>query len=59
MKNAVSFAKAGARAMAKAEKVPKFINNAFKAAKTYFKTRKNDDKKENEKEREKEKESSL
>ena len=59
VKNAVSFAKASARAMAKAEKVPKMINNAFKAAKTFFKTRRNEDKKENEKEREKEKESFL
>ena len=48
VKNAVSFAKAGARAMAKAEKVPKFINNVFKAAKGFFKTKHNEEKKEKE-----------
>ena len=37
MKNAVNFAKAGARAMAKAEKVPKIVSNVLKGAKAFFK----------------------
>ena len=37
VKNALKFSKAGARAMAKANKVQKIISNSFKAAKAYFK----------------------
>ena len=37
VKNALKFSKAGARAMAKANKVQKIVSNSFKAAKAYFK----------------------
>ena len=37
MKNAINFAKAGARAMAKGNKVSNTVKNVFKAAKTFFK----------------------
>ena len=37
LKNAAKFAQAGARAMAKADKVPKFIRTGFKAIKTVLK----------------------
>ena len=41
MKNAVSFAKASARAMAKAEKTQKTIKNIFKAIIGFFKVNRN------------------
>ena len=37
MKNAINFAKAGARAMTKANKVSNTVKNVFKASKTYLK----------------------
>ena len=37
MKNAINYAKAGARAMAKGNKVSNTVKNLFKAAKTFFK----------------------
>ena len=37
MKNAINFAKAGARAMTKANKVSNIVKNVFKASKTFLK----------------------
>ena len=44
MKNAINFAKAGARAMAKGNKVSNTVKNLFKAAKTFFKLGKEENK---------------
>ena len=43
MKNAINFAKAGARAITKANKVPNTVKNV-KAAKTFFKLEKEENK---------------
>ena len=44
MKNAINFAKAGARAMTKANKVSNTVKNVFKASKTFLKLGKEDNK---------------
>ena len=44
MKNAIKFTKAGARAMTKANKVSNTMKNVFKAAKTFFKLGKEENK---------------
>ena len=43
MKNAVNFAKAGARAMTKANKVQNIVKNVFKATKAILKQTRNED----------------
>ena len=52
LKNAVKFAKASTRAMAKANRVQNIVRNLFKAGKAYFRQKGKEENKENENENE-------